>query len=330
MLLVFVMISCTQETSQPQSEHSATIHAMDTVMDITIYGDKSLLSDAEALIYSIESELSSTLEESDISRLNREGSCTVSADTAELISYALNICDRTNGALDISVYPVMLAWGFTTSKYRVPSPDEISNLLQIVDYHNVSLQDNTVTLSNNSKIDLGSIAKGYTGDRLLALFREHGVKSALINLGGNVQCIGTKPDGSKWRIAISNPDGSGYAGILEIADCAVITSGGYERYFEKNGVRYHHIFDPKTGYPASGDIISVTIIASSGILADSLSTALFVMGSEKAVELWRASDDFEAVMILSDGKILITNGIQDDFIPYDAYIDAEIEVLYHN
>lgn len=144
--------------------------------------------------------------------------------------------------------------------------------------------------------------------------KEEGVESALIWLGGNISAIGNKPDGNPWKIAVENPlDTNDYVGLLEVSDCSVITSGGYQRYFDQDGKRYHHIIDPATGYPSDSGLLSVTIISENGTKADALSTALFVMGYERAVELWRQSDDFEVIFVTEDGKVIATEGIADQF-----------------
>ena len=165
------------------------------------------------------------------------------------------------------------------------------------------------------KIDLGGIAKGYTSSRIMDIFKENGITSGLVNLGGNVQALGTKTDGSNWRVAVQSPDDTeDYLGVLSIQDKAVITSGGYERYFEQDGVTYHHIIDPKTGYPAKNGLVSVTIVSSDGTLADGLSTSLFIMGEEKAAEFWKAhSNEFEAIFVTDDGTIYVTEGLKDSF-----------------
>ena len=165
------------------------------------------------------------------------------------------------------------------------------------------------------KIDLGGIAKGYTSARIRDIFKKNGIESGLVNLGGNVQALGTKTDGNNWRVAVQSPDDTeDYLGVLSIRDKAVITSGGYERYFEQDGVTYHHIIDPKTGYPAESGLSSVTIVSDDGTLADGLSTALFIMGKDKAESFWRAhSDKFEAVLVTDDGTIYVTEGLKGSF-----------------
>jgi thiamine biosynthesis lipoprotein len=179
--------------------------------------------------------------------------------------------------------------------------------------------------------DLGSVAKGFTGDRLMELFAKKGISSALVNLGGNVQALGAKPDGGAWKVAIASPKGDGsYAGVVSVKDKAVITSGAYERYFEENGRIYHHIIDTSTGYPADSGFLSVTVIGKEGTLCDGLSTSLFAMGPEKAFELWNNSDDFDAVFIAEDGRIYVTEGVKDDFSPLGEYAGVVPEVLYHD
>ena len=174
-------------------------------------------------------------------------------------------------------------------------------------------------------IDFGGIAKGYTSSRLMEIFREYNVSSAMVSLGGNVQVLGTKTDGSDWRVAVQNPDGTDdYLGILAIKDKAVITSGGYERYFEEDGKTYHHIMDNETGKPADSDLISVTIISKDGMLADGLSTALFVMGKEDALNYWREHrEEFDAILVTKDGEITVTQGIADSFSSERNYDIAE-------
>jgi thiamine biosynthesis lipoprotein len=163
------------------------------------------------------------------------------------------------------------------------------------------------------EIDLGGIAKGYTSSRVMDIFREHGVKHGLVSLGGNVQAIGTKKNGKPWRVAIQNPESEmEYLGVLNIEDKCVITSGGYERFFEKDGVHYHHIIDPRTGYPADSGLISATIISEDGALADGLSTSLFIMGKDEAEKYWREhADDFDYILEDEDGTLYVTEGADE-------------------
>lgn len=329
--LVFcIFFGCSSQKSAQPDAHSSTVFAMDTVMELTVYGSEDALKMGENLISELEQKLSSTSPDSDIYKVNHSGTGTVSADTYELLESALKLCDRSKGALDISIYPVVQAWGFTTDENKVPTKNELAKLLPLVDYNKITLgKNNSVTLDEKMKIDLGSVAKGYTGDRLAKLLSENGIKSAVLNLGGNVHVLGTKPDGAPWRVGITNPTGEGYAGAVEVVDKAVVTSGGYERFFEHNGVRYHHIIDPETGYPAENDLLSVTIIGDDGVVCDALSTALFVMGSGKATQFWKESGDFEAIFITADG-ILITEGLENAFSPLGNYKNAKVSILHRD
>ena len=307
--------------------NTATVFAMDTVMELTVYGDESLLSGAEALILSTERKLSVTGPASEIYALNKSGAREVSPDTAELIRRALGLCAETDGALDITVYPIVRAWGFTTGEYRVPTDGELAALLELVDHRAVKISGSTVTLPAGAMLDLGAVAKGYTSDLLAAYLRENGVKSAILNLGGNVLALGTKPDGKPWRVGIADPSGDGNAAILSLSDKAVITSGGYQRYFEQDGVIYRHIIDPATGYPVDNGLASVTIIGDEGLVCDALSTALYVMGYEEAVEYWKDHPGFDAVFITSDGLLHITEGLDGSFAASGGYKEKTTEVI---
>lgn len=163
-------------------------------------------------------------------------------------------------------------------------------------------------------LDLGTVGKGCAGDEAIRILRESGVSSASINLGGNVQTIGSKPNGSAWRIGLKEPTGEGNVGVLSVSDCAVVTSGNYEKYFiTYDGTIYGHIMNPKTGYPADNDLLSVTIIAAEDKLCDALSTAMFVMGADSAEEYWRQNKDFDMILITENGEMRITEGIYDSF-----------------
>ncbi len=303
----------------PAQPLERTFFAMDTVMTLRLYqgGDGSLLDRAEARVRELEGLWSVTDGASEISTLNHDGSAELSPETADLLRTALGMCERTGGALDISTYPILRAWGFTTGEYSVPGGEAIAALLPLVDYGRVALEAGAAALPPGMEIDLGSVAKGYTGDALAALLKQGGAASALLDLGGNIQAVGSKPDGSPWRVAVRDPAGDGSVGVVEVVDQAVVTSGGYERYFEEDGVRYWHIIDPATGWPARSGLTSVTVVGESGLLCDGLSTALFVMGREGALEHWRQHRDFEAVLVSEDGSVTITAGLEGRFTPAD-------------
>ncbi len=311
--------------------YTSTIFAMDTIMELQISGKSDLTPMAEEYIRRLEKDLSVTDPESEIGRLNVDGEGELSEKTVSILEGALGVCDNTGGALDVTIYPVLKAWGFTTGEYRVPSDDEIITLLQNVDYSKVEISDGEhVTLADGMQLDLGSVVKGYTGTAVADMLRAEGVTHALLNLGGNVQCIGSKPNGDKWKVAIKSPfpdSSSGVFGVLAAEDVAIITSGGYERYFEQNGETYWHILDPHTGKPAKTGLASVTVVGKDGLLCDGLSTALFVKGLEEAAQYWKQNDDFDVILITEDGEVNISEGIAADFSLSGEYIGSKLTVL---
>lgn len=323
----FLLTGCSGAPAQ--EPETATFFAMDTAMDFTVYGDAALLDEAETLIGSLDEQVSVTDEHSDIYAIDHTGSGSLSGNAAELMEQALELCRRTGGALDISVYPIVRAWGFTTGGYQVPDEETIQSLLPLVDYTQIQYDAATgvVALPEGMEIDLGSVAKGYAGQLAAQMLREHGVQSALLNLGGNVQTVGAKPDGSPWQIGIKDPQGEDAMMVLSVEDQAVVTSGGYERYFEQDGQTYWHIMDPSTGHPADSGLISVTIVGDEGVVCDGLSTALFVMGLEKAADLWAQSGDFGAVFVTASGEVYITEGLQDRFALTEQYADTPVSVI---
>lgn len=303
------------QSLDPSESLSSELYAMDTVMSLTAYGPnaKKALTAAETEINRLDALFSISSESGDIYRLNQAGTGELSEDSRSLLSSALTYYKETDGVFDCTIEPVMEAWGFTSQNYRVPDDSELDALLSHVDASAVSLNGNQATLPADVRIDLGGIAKGFTSARVMKVFAENGVTSGIISLGGNVQTLGKKPDGSLWRVGVQDPnDLNSMFAIVEVSDEAVITSGAYQRYFEQDGVHYHHIIDPRTGYPANNGLISVTIISPDGTLADALSTSLFIMGPEKAAAFWQNHrDQFDAIMMTDDGDVLVTSGLAD-------------------
>ena len=306
-----------------QKKAEKSLFAMDTYINLTAYGkDAEPALDAAAdRLAELEQLWSVTDSESDIYAVNHSSGQRVSVDplTAELLSFSLQMAEKTGGSLDPTIYPVLTAWGFTTGKNQIPADSEITALLQNVDYRKVQLTGNDVQLENGMMLDLGAVGKGYAGDLLAQTLRESGVKSALLDIGGNVQAIGDKPDGSPWRLGLRDPFSEGTLGILEVSDKAVVTSGNYERYFiGADGKQYGHIIDPATGYPADSGLLSVTVIAQEGKLCDALSTALFVMGRDKAAAYWQQNQNFDMILVTEDGELYLTPGIAEHFT-LDSY-----------
>ena len=304
------------ESAQNQSddiqEASRDVFAMDTYMTVTAYGEnaEAAVDAAQAEIERLDALLSTGDADSEIAKLNADESAELSEDAGYLTERALELYQETDGAFDIAIYPVMEAWGFPTQNFQVPSQETLDQLLPLTDAGNISYDKETRKISfgvEGMKIDLGGIAKGYTSSRIMDIYKDNGITSGLVNLGGNVQALGTKTDGTKWKIAVQSPDDTeDYLGILSVQDKAVITSGGYERYFEQDV--------PKTGYPAESGLVSVTIVSTDGTLADGLSTSLFIMGEEKAADFWREhKDEFDAILMSDDGTLYVTEGLENDF-----------------
>lgn len=323
---------CVGADEKSNEEHTSSFFAMDTYMSFSAYGENAdtALEKAQNEITRLESLLSVTDKESDIYTINHSNgqNVEVSEDTAELISFALDMAEKTGGALEPTIYPVLTAWGFTTDENRIPSKDEITELLKSVGYDKVEINKNSVNLPSNMMLDLGAVGKGYAGDAAINLLREEGITSALISLGGNIQAIGLKPDGSKWRLGLRDPFSEGTLGTLEVSDLAVVTSGNYEKYFiGDDGNTYGHIIDPATGCPVENGLESVTVIAKEGKLCDALSTSLFVMGLDKASDYWKAHQDFEMILITENGEIYLTEGIKNSFSLDSTHSNMKINVV---
>ena len=312
LLTITLMLSL---TACAEKSASVEIFAMDTYMSMTAYGKNAgpALTDASRKINELERMLSRTIDTSDVAKLNDIHNADVSDETAALLEAALQYDAQTNGAFDITIAPIVNAWGITSDSPRVPEKDEISSLLTHVGSKHIHLNGNAVTLDDNCGIDLGGIAKGYASDCVAKIFADNKVTSGCVSLGGNVYVCGTKPDGSSWSVAIQDPQSDNYAATVALTDAFAVTSGGYQRFFTaEDGTVYQHIIDPKTGYPVQSDLLSVTIIADNGTMADAYSTALYVMGEKSAIDFWRShADQFDVVLITTDGRLLYTPNLSD-------------------
>lgn len=332
LILIIMLVGCSNENEVNTSKTTSTttvndtipaskeFFAMDTYMEVDAYGDngEKAVAKAEKEVNKLDSILSTGKSTSEISKLNKNKKQVVSADTMSLIKESVKISKETNSAFNPAIYPLMELWGFTTKNYYVPKDNEIKPLLNHMDIDNIKIDERKNEVSfkdSNMKIDLGAIAKGYTSSKIIDIFKENNINSGMVTLGGNVQVLGKKPDGSLWKVGIQNPIGEDeYLGVLQTSDKAVITSGGYERNFTKNGKTYHHILDSSNGYPANNGLTSVTIISSDGTLADALSTSLFVMGKDKAIDFYKKSNyNFDFILYTSDNKLIISDGIEDIF-----------------
>lgn len=320
------LISCSN------SSDTLSFESMNTFMTIKSFGKNSKQANllAQKEILNLENLISTTNPKSEVYILNHmeNPKLQVNALTKDILTYALKAAEKTDGALNPALYPITSAWGFTNENYRIPDDKEISELLKLTDYSKISINENLVSMPKDFMIDLGAVGKGYAGDLAISILKSQGINSAILDLGGNIQTLGKKADGTNWSIGIKNPWGGNVIAGLQISNKAVITSGGYERYFTVNDQNYIHIFDSKTGKPVQNDIASISIITEKGLYGDALSTALFVMGKEKALEYWRKNKNspdgaFDMIIISTDKKITYTTGLENNIQILAEFLTVE-------
>lgn len=288
-LVLFLMTSCAGEKESKTEMCSRSGFYFDTNITIKVYDEQgeALLKKCFSLCNELEHTFSRTLEDSELYQVNHRTSdeVEISDHLASVIALGLEYGEKTDGAFDITICPVADLWDFKSENSQVPAQEDIDTALEKVDYRKVHLDGNTLTFdSEDTMIDLGAIAKGYAADQIKELLLGEGVESAVINLGGNVQTIGSKPDGTPWNVGIQKPfSPSGETlTVVEVADQSVVCTGTYERYFELDGVKYHHVLNPKTGYPVETDLDQITIVCDNSALADVLSTSCLLLGEEQA------------------------------------------------
>lgn len=289
---------------------SQTEFALDTVCTVSLYdwhGDgQQLLSDVFRICHQYENLLSTTVSSSDIYKINHSHgkTVTVSTETAQLLSDALSYCEMSGGKFDITLYPVKQLWDFSGNNSAIPDQNMLDRALRQVNYRQIVLEETRVTLPDGGGIDLGAIAKGYITDKIAEYLQDRRVRSAVIDLGGNIRVIGTKPDGNRWKVGIQKPFDSGSITTVQAADESVVTSGIYQRFFKDNGNLYHHILDSSTGMPCDTGLASVTVIAPSAEQADALSTVCMLLGYEASCQLLRNFPETQAYFITSDMNVL--------------------------
>lgn len=307
------------ENSQPIKRSS---FLLDTIVTVQVYDsqDESILDEAIDIINKYDLIFSRTNENSELYKLNHgllphDGlSYTISDELADILSHGIKYGDLSNGSFDITIAPILSLWNFKAEDPILPEQNSLNKAIPLVDYKNMTLASNTLTFQNEAmEIDLGGIAKGYIADRIKDYLLDQGVKSAMINLGGNVLCVGNKPDGSPFKVGIQMPyaDRNETIAAMEISDMSVVSSGIYERYVTVEGKSYHHILDPKTGYPFESNLISVSIISPYSVDGDGLSTTTFALGLEKGIELIESLPDTYAIFITDDYKLHYTKGFEE-------------------
>jgi len=312
-LLCMVMISlcgCSLTTKEPLSK---TGFHFDTIITITLYDskDEKILNTCFDYCKEFENRVSRTIETSDISMINHANGqpVEVSNTTIELLKKGIEFGELTDGAFDITIAPLSELWNFKNNSGNVPSESDIAEALSHVNYKNIVIKGNTVTLTDpKSAIDLGGIAKGYMADQLKEYLLNEGVTSAIINLGGNVLTIGEKPDGTFFNVGIQKPFDEQNATItsVQVKDSSVVTSGSYERYFKVNDTIYHHILNTETGYPCDNELLSVTILSEKSVDGDALSTTCFALGLEEGHNLIKSLENIDAIFVTDDYEIVDT------------------------
>lgn len=315
---------------EPETAFETTDVIMGTMVSQKIYGkdNKAAATEAVERMRALERMLSFFSPESEVSRLNNsagKNKVRLSPETFFVLSKSIEYSRLSDGAFNVMVGPLVKKWGVTGTNPTIPSPSEIKSLLAIIDYRDLILDKNDLSAMLRKKgqmVDLGGIAKGFAADEVLKIYKKHGIKSALLDIGGNISVLGFKPDGTLWAIGLQDPskERGNYLCSINVHDKSFSTSGAYERFFKKNGKVYHHIIDPKTGYPSDSDLVSATIIGETSTDTDALSKT-FIMGLEKGVNLIKKTA-FDAVFITKDNKIHATAGLK-------GMIDCRTQVIYH-
>lgn len=293
---------------------------------IDLEDEKMILEKASNYMRNLEKKLNFYDENSEISLINRNSGIRfvkISEDTFNVIKNAKFCSELTNGAFDATIAPLVKKWSINSSSPKVLSIEEVNTVKSLVDYKDILLCEDSKSVMlarKDQEIDLGGIAKGYIADKIIELYKENGIKSGIINLGGNVKVLGKKSDDLMWNIGIIKPEkhANENIAVVSVEDMSVVTSGAYERAFSYNGKMYHHIINPITGYPAETDLKSITVICKDSVHADALSTSLFIMGKYKAYEFMK-SKQISGIMVTDDDKIIITKDLLKNFKLFKDY-----------
>ena len=306
-------------------------YILGTIIELKVYGGNAekAIDDAILKLNEIDDKMSVFKNSSEVSIINSNAGishCVVSTDTYFVIKKAVEYSKLSEGAFDATIRPVVELWGINTDHAKIPKTLEIKNDMKLINYKDIILNDKAKSIklrNENQRIDLGAIAKGFAADEVKNILIRNDIKHAIIDLGGNIYALGNKPDGTLWNIGIQDPiNKSGkYVGIVCVQNKSVVTSGNYERYFIKEGKRYHHIIDPRTGEPSENGIISATVVSEYSIDGDALTTCVYVMGIEKGLKIIQSIDGAEAILITRDKKVYVTSGIRDTFkLTNDEYV----------
>ncbi|AQS08641.1 thiamine biosynthesis lipoprotein ApbE precursor [Clostridium saccharobutylicum] len=299
-----------------------TNYVLGTMVNLRAYGANANNAIEKSIerLNNIDDKMSAFKENSEISKINSKAGIsmeTVSKDTYYVIKKAVKYSKILEGTFDPTIRPLVSLWNIGKGDEKIPGKYQIEERLKLVNYNDVILDDNNSSImlkKIKQALDVGGIAKGFAADEVRDIFYKYKIKSALIDLGGNIFALGSKENGEPWRVGIQNPfePRGEHIGILNVKNKSVVTSGNYERYFIKDGKRFHHILDPRTGYPSQSKIISATIISDNSIDGDGLSTGVYILGVDKAIDIIERMNGIEAIFITEDKKIYTTSGVSDE------------------
>ena len=332
-LMLLLPLAACGETQMSQRQ----VFAMDTIMTLTAYGKRAEygLNAAQSVIQSMSDALDPDLETSTTYAINHAqgGNVSISGQINKMLSTAYTVYKQSNGALDLTIYPVIVRWGFDSGRYYVPTEEELWVDLSHKGFDKMVLTSfpssgsYAVSFPVGTQLSFASVAKGCAAENAISAMRNAGVTSGIISLGGNVQTLGLKPDGSNWAVAVADPNNpTNYVGVLSIGEAAIVTSGTYQRYFTQDGKTYHHLINPESGRPINNTLKSATIVCEDGTLADCLSTAMFVLGQSKAINYWRVYGGFDMILINNENEVICTKGLIERFtLSNNAYILRYVE-----
>ena len=332
-LMMLLPLAACGETQMSQRQ----VFAMDTIMTLTAYGKRAEygLNAAQSVIQSMSDALDPDLETSTTYAINHAqgGNVSISGQINKMLSTAYTVYKQSGGALDLTIYPVIVRWGFDSGRYYVPTDEELWVDLSHKGFDKMVLTSfpssgsYAVSFPVGTQLSFASVAKGCAADNAISAMRNAGVTSGIISLGGNVQTLGLKPDGSNWAVAVADPNNpTNYVGVLSIGEAAIVTSGTYQRYFTQDGKTYHHLINPESGRPINNTLKSATIVCEDGTLADCLSTAMFVLGQSKAINYWRVYGGFDMILINNENEVICTKGLIEKFtLSNNAYTLRYVE-----
>lgn len=335
--IILVLAGCSEKKEESISKNE---FLLDTVVTIKLYdvpqSKEKVIDESFQLIRDLESMLSVHIETSELFQLKENAGIKpvkVSEKTMEVLVKSLEYSELTQGKFDVTAGPLIDLWNIDPPNGYVPTDEELLQAKSFINYHKLILdeEEGTAFLQDEGMIaNLGAIAKGFIADQVKDFLLEKGIEHAIINLGGNVLLVGGRPDGVDFRIGVQDPDATRntFLGVIPATDQSLVSSGDYERYFEQDGVRYHHILDPDTGYPSNTEVRQVSIVSPKSVDGDALSTTLFLLGIDGGVALIESMDGVDAVFVTKDNKVVVTSGLRDLFEFNEAEYGNTYEVLY--